>query len=109
VLKKLNISIIDYLDIDYCEFKQYNNEIILTKKNLLSMQLGVGLSFLWDTFGIERMIEDKMVRSGFLGYNIDTDLSFKEQNFNIWVESFICLFKKNSEDTTMLLKGRNIC
>jgi hypothetical protein len=55
------------------------------------MQLGVGLSFSWDTFGIERMIGDKMVCSGFLGYNIDTDLSFKEQNFNIWVESFICL------------------
>jgi len=38
------------------------------------MQLGVGLSFPWHTFVIERMIWDKMVRLGFLGYNIDIDL-----------------------------------
>jgi hypothetical protein len=37
------------------------------------MQLRVGLSFPCDTFGIERMIEDKMIHSGFLGYNIDTN------------------------------------
>ena len=30
-----------------------------------------------NTFGIERMIADKMVRSSFLGYNIDIDLPFK--------------------------------
>jgi hypothetical protein len=40
------------------------------------------------------MIEDKMIRSGFLGYNIDTDLPFRAQNFNLWVEGFFCLFKK---------------
>ena len=61
------------------------------------MQLGVGLSFSWDTFGIERMIEDKMVCLGFLGCNIDTDLPFKEQNFNLYVRSFICLFKQTKQ------------
>jgi hypothetical protein len=33
------------------------------------MQLWMGLSFLWNTFGIERI-----VRSGFFWCNIDTDL-----------------------------------
>jgi hypothetical protein len=47
------------------------------------MQLGVGLSFSWDIFDIKRMIGDKMVRLGFLGYNIDVDLPFKTQNFNL--------------------------
>jgi hypothetical protein len=45
--------------------------------------LGVRLSFSSDTFDIERMIEDKMIRLGFLGYNIDIDLPFRAQNFNL--------------------------
>jgi hypothetical protein len=32
------------------------------------MQLEVRLSFPYDTFSIERMVGDKMVRSGFLGF-----------------------------------------
>jgi len=28
------------------------------------------------------MIEDKIIRLGFLGYNIDIDLPFRAQNFN---------------------------
>jgi len=47
------------------------------------MQLRVGLSFPCDTFDIERMIEDKIICLSFLDYNIDTDLSFKAQNFNL--------------------------
>jgi len=61
------------------------------------MQLGVGLSFSWDTFDIKRMIGDKMVRLGFLGYSIDTNLPFKTQHFNLWVGGFFCLFKKNKQ------------
>jgi hypothetical protein len=34
------------------------------------MQLEVRLSFSWDTFGIERMIGNNIVHSGFLGYSI---------------------------------------
>jgi hypothetical protein len=43
------------------------------QRNLLSMQLEVWLSFSYDTFNIEKIIRDKMIRSGFLGYTIDTD------------------------------------
>jgi len=54
------------------------------------MQLGVKLYFSWDVFGIERMIGDKIVYLGFLGYNIDTDLPFMAQNFNLWARvSFV--------------------
>jgi hypothetical protein len=35
------------------------------------------LSFLRDTFGIQRIIEDKMVHLDFLSYNIDIDLPFR--------------------------------
>jgi hypothetical protein len=34
------------------------------------MQLGVRLSFSWDTFDIKRMIDNNMVHSGFLGYSV---------------------------------------
>ena len=34
-----------YLDINYYRLKQYNDKVFLTKKNLLSMQWRVGLSF----------------------------------------------------------------
>jgi hypothetical protein len=61
------------------------------------MELGVALFLPQDTFGIERMIGDKMVCSGFLGYIIDTDLLFRAQNFNLWVESFFCLFFLNKQ------------
>jgi len=40
------------------------------------MQLRVRLSFPWNTFGIRRMIEDRMVLSGFLGCSIDTNFPF---------------------------------
>jgi len=73
--------------------EQYNDGIVLTKK-LAKHAVGVGLSFPLDTFGIEIMIGDKMLRSDFLGCSIDTYLSFREQNFNLWIESFFCLFKK---------------
>jgi hypothetical protein len=36
-----------------------------------------------------------MVHSCFLECNIDIDLPFKAQNFNIWVGALFCLFKKN--------------
>ena len=90
--------------------EQYNDGIVLTKK-LAKHAVGVGLSFPLDTFGIERMIGDKMLCSDFLGCSIDTDLPFREQNFNLWIESFFCLFKKkkNNEDTTMPLRGGNMC
>jgi hypothetical protein len=52
--------------------------------------LGVGLSFSWDTFDIERIIGDKMVCSGFLSYNTDIDLPFRAPNFNLWVGGFFC-------------------
>jgi hypothetical protein len=54
-----------YLDINYYRLKQYNDKVVLTKKNLLSMQWRVGLSFSWDTFDIERIIENKMISSDF--------------------------------------------
>jgi hypothetical protein len=60
------------------------------------MQLRVGLSFPCDIFDIEKMIEDKIIRLGFLGYNIDTYLFFRAQNFNLWVESFLSFSKKNT-------------
>jgi len=41
------------------------------------MQLRVKLFFLYDIFDIERMIEDKMICSGFLCYSINTNLPFK--------------------------------
>jgi hypothetical protein len=41
------------------------------------MLLGLGLSFSWDTFGIERMIFGQNGSFGVLSYNIDTDLPFK--------------------------------
>jgi len=71
-------------------------ELSLPKK-LVKHAVGVGLSSPLDTFGIERMIGDKMLRSDFLGCSIDTDLSFREQNFNLWIESFFCLFKKKKK------------
>jgi hypothetical protein len=46
---------------------------------------------------IERMIGDKKVRSSFLGYNIDTDLPFREQNFDLWVEGFFYHFKNKKK------------
>jgi hypothetical protein len=58
------------------------------------MQLGVGLSFSLDIFGIERIIEDKMVRPGFLSYRTNIDLPFRVSNFNILVGGFFCFFKK---------------
>jgi len=59
------------------------------------MQLGVGLSFPWHTFVIERMIWDKMVRLGFLGYNIDTDLPSEHKFLTFRLgASFIFFFKK---------------
>ena len=73
--------------------------------------MGVRFSFSWDTFGIKRMIGDKIIHSGFLGYNIDIDLPFMAQNFNLWVGGFFCFFflkKKNNEDTTMSLRGGNM-
>ena len=75
------------------------------------MQLGVGLSFPWHTFVIERMIWDKMVRLGFLGYNIDTDLPSEHKFLTFGLgASFISFFKKkNDGDTTMPLRGGKIC
>ena len=63
-------------------------------KNLLSMQLGVELPFLWDTFGMKRMIRDKMIHSDFFCYNINIDLLFRAQNFNLRVGGFLLSFKK---------------
>jgi hypothetical protein len=60
-------------------------------KKLVKHTVGGIIVFSYDTFSIERMIGDKMVCSGFLGYNINTDLPFKVQNFNIWVGGFFCL------------------
>jgi hypothetical protein len=75
------------------------------------MQLGVGLSFPWHTFVIERMILDKMVRLGFLCYNIDTDLPSEHKFLTFGLgASFISFFlKKNDGDTTMPLRGGKIC
>jgi len=79
-------------------------------KKLAKHTVGVGLSFSWDTIGIERMIEDKIVRLWFLGYSIDIDLPFRKQNSNFWVGGFFCLFKKkNSGDTTITPRGEYIC
>jgi hypothetical protein len=52
-------------------------------KKFVRHAVEVKLSFPYDTFGIEKMIENKMVHSGFLGYSIDIDLSFRTQIFNI--------------------------
>jgi len=57
-------------------------KLSLPKKNLLSMQLGVGLFFQRDAFDIERIIGDKMICSGFLSCNVDINLSSRTQNFN---------------------------
>jgi hypothetical protein len=51
------------------------------------------LSFSWDTFGIERMIKDKIVCSDFLACNIYTDLPFGAQNFNLLGWKLLLLFK----------------
>ena len=40
ILKGLSGPLIVYLDTNYCGLKQCNDEVILTKKNLLSMQWG---------------------------------------------------------------------
>lgn len=58
------------------------------------MQLSVRLSLPCDTFGIERMIGDKMICLGFFCYNIDTDLLFRTQNFNFEFGAFFYLFQK---------------
>ena len=55
------------------------------------------MSFTWDTFSIEKMIGDKMVRSSFLCYNIDTDLPFMTQNSNLWVWGFFYLFRRKTK------------
>jgi hypothetical protein len=52
-------------------------ELLLLKKPSKHVIGGMVVFFSWDIFGIERMIGDKMVCSGSLGYNIDTDLSFR--------------------------------
>jgi hypothetical protein len=39
-----------------------------------------------------------MVHSSFFGCNIDIDLPFRTQNFNLYVGGFFCLFKKNKHD-----------
>ena len=53
----------------------------MTKLSLLEKPfkhaVGGMISFSRDIFDIERMIEEKMVRLSFLGYSIDTNLSFK--------------------------------
>jgi len=46
---------------------------------------------------IERMIGDKIVHLSFLGYNIDTDLPFREQNFDLWVGGFFYHFKNKKK------------
>jgi len=69
--------LIMYLDIDYCRLKQYNDNIVFLPKKLVKHVVGSKIIFLWDAFEIERMIEDEMVCSGFLNYNIDTDLFFR--------------------------------
>jgi hypothetical protein len=54
--------------------------------------MGAWLTFQWDIFDIERMIEDKMIYSSFFSYNIDIDLSFRAQNFNLLIETFFVFF-----------------
>jgi hypothetical protein len=60
---------------------------------------------------IERMIGDKKIRSSFLGYNIDTDLPFREQNFDLWVEGFFYHFKKKKKIVKIqpCFRGGKIC
>ena len=67
------------------------------------MQLGVRLSFSWDTFGIEKIIRT-MVRSGFLSYSIY--IEFPSIKFKALYWRIFYLKKKiNSEDTLMTLEG----
>jgi hypothetical protein len=62
-------------------------------KKLVKHAVGVGLSFPWHTFVIERMILDKMVRLGFLCYNIDTDLPSEHKFLTFGLgASFISFF-----------------
>jgi hypothetical protein len=79
-------------------------------KNLLSIQLGVELSFQWDTFGMKRMIRDKMIHSDFFCYNINIDFPFRAQNFNLRVGGFLVFSKKTNlvELQPCLWEGKNI-
>jgi hypothetical protein len=69
--------LIMYIDIDYCGLKQYNDNIVFLPKKLVKHVVESKIIFLWDTFEIEKIIENEMVCSGFLNYNIDTDLFFR--------------------------------
>lgn len=51
--------------------------------------------YFWDIFGIEKIIKNKIVFSGFLSYNINIGLLFGIQNFSkIKIINF--LFMKSS-------------
>jgi hypothetical protein len=60
---------------------------------------------------MKRMIRDKMIHSDFFCYNINIDLLFRAQNFNLRVGGFLLSFKKKykfSGVTTMPLRGGKI-
>jgi hypothetical protein len=61
-------------------------------KKLVRHTIGGRIVFFMGYICIERMIWDKIVRLTFLGYNIDTDLPFREQNFDLWVRGFFFPF-----------------
>jgi hypothetical protein len=66
ILKGFNVSLIIYLDIDYYGLENVMIELSLPKK-FVRHAVGVRLSFSWDSFGIERMIVDKIINSNFVG------------------------------------------
>jgi len=51
--------------------KQYNSNSALATKSCKRNGGGVGLSFHWDTFGIEGIIREKMVTLSFGGAALD--------------------------------------
>jgi hypothetical protein len=50
------------------------------------------LSFLWDTFDIERINGDKIVCSGFLSFSTNIDLPFRAPNYYLcmYINYYLC-------------------
>jgi hypothetical protein len=56
-----------YLDLKHCELEQCNGSSALARKSCKSNDGGVVLSFYWDPFDTECIVEEKMVTSSFGG------------------------------------------
>jgi hypothetical protein len=65
ILKELSAPVTIYIDTKHCGLEQYNGSLAFDIKSCKGRRGGMGLSFRWGAFDIERLIEEKMVSTSF--------------------------------------------